>query len=91
MDVAAIKNLLQSTEIFSGLPPEVLHELATHVTKLHANNEETIIHKDEEGDAMFIIASGTVRIHDGEHVVATMSKGNFFGEFSLLDAAPRSM
>ncbi len=40
---------------------------------------------------MYIILSGQVKIHDDEHIVATMESGNYFGEFSLLDAAPRSM
>jgi signal transduction histidine kinase len=50
-----------------------------------------IIRKGDEGDSLFIIAKGTVRIHDAEQVVARLSAGNFFGEISFLDAAPRSM
>ena len=91
MESKSTTDLLRSTEIFSEIPGAVLQELAKHADRLHAAKEEAIINKDEEGDSMFIIVDGTVRIHDKEHVVATISKGTYFGEFSLLDAAPRSM
>ncbi|MBL0341788.1 MAG: cyclic nucleotide-binding domain-containing protein [Bacteroidetes bacterium] len=52
---------------------------------------QIVIRKGEEGDALYIIANGTVRVHDEEQVVARMEAGNFFGEISFLDAAPRSM
>lgn len=84
-------SLLKSTEIFSNFPLAVLHELTQHINEHRAQTNQTIINKGDEGHSMFIIAQGEVRIHDGEHTVATMTQGNFFGEFSLLDAAPRSM
>ncbi|MFI5219846.1 MAG: PP2C family protein-serine/threonine phosphatase [Bacteroidia bacterium] len=91
MSSQSLTELLKGTEIFSELPVEVLNELSRHVSVHRVKQDVAIIHKGEEGHSMYIIADGTVRIHDKEHVVATMSKGNFFGEFSLLDAAPRSM
>lgn len=83
--------LLHGTEIFSDFPPDVLKELLLHSEEHKAVKNQPILHKGDEGNAMYIIAEGIVRIHDDEHTVATMTHGNFFGEFSLLDAAPRSM
>lgn len=91
MEKESITRLLQSTEIFNALPLAVLNELSSHATVIKVGKDETVIKKGDEGHSMFVIASGNVRIHDEAHVVATMKEGDFFGEFSLLDASPRSM
>ena len=40
---------------------------------------------------MDIIFSEFLKVHDGEHSIAQLKEGDFFGEFSLLDGEPRSM
>jgi uncharacterized membrane protein len=54
-----------------------------------------LVRKDEDGDAMYLIESGRVRIHvhdrEGEEVtLAELAGGDFFGEMALLDGKPRS-
>jgi len=87
----SIADLLQKVEIFKNIPPDFLNILSASLEAVSYKEGTQIIHKGEEGDSMFIILKGMVKIHDDEHVVATMEAGNYFGEFSLLDAAPRSM
>jgi len=77
--------------MFQDAPQEVLEELAPLVTYHEYKENQLIIRKGEEGNSLYIIASGRVRIHDEEQVVAKMESGNFFGEISFLDTAPRSM
>jgi len=84
-------HLLQQVEIFKDLPANLIERFAAALKPAVFAPGTEIIHKGEEGDSMYVIAKGKVKIHDGEHVIATMSEGNFFGEFSLLDSAPRSM
>ncbi len=91
MNIDTITDLLKRVEIFVGIPADILNEFATHLEVTLFSTGTSIIKKGEEGNAMFVIAGGKVKIHDGEHVVATMEAGNFFGELSLLDTAPRSM
>lgn len=91
MDLQSIIHLLQQVEIFKTLPSAILSLLAQSAGQLNFSSGEVIINKGEEGNSMFVIAEGSVKIHDGEHVVAQMEKNNFFGEFTLLDSAPRSM
>ncbi len=52
---------------------------------------QIIITKGEKGDCMYVIFEGNVRVHDEDLEIAKLGKGNFFGEFSLLDEEPRSM
>jgi CRP-like cAMP-binding protein len=51
---------------------------------------ERIFEKGELGDCLYVIESGSVRVQDGERVLDKLSKHEFFGELSLLDAEPRS-
>ncbi len=83
--------MLHKVEIFKNIPADFLNILSKSLFAADYKKDTPIIHKGEEGDSMYIILKGKVKIHDDEHVVATMEAGNYFGEFSLLDAAPRSM
>lgn len=53
-----------------------------------------VVREGEQGDAMFLILEGEVRVsitrHDKESILATLKAGDFFGEISLLDQGPRS-
>jgi CRP-like cAMP-binding protein len=53
-----------------------------------------LFHEGDEGDDMYIVQSGRVaikkRLKDGEAVLATMEKGDFFGEMAILERLPRS-
>ncbi len=86
-----IAGILHQTDIFSLVSEEVLQEIIPQVSTYSFKKDELIIKKDESGDKMFVIMSGNAKIHDGEHVLATVNSGSYFGEFFLFDSAPRSM
>jgi len=86
-----ITGLLKEVELFQKTPEAVLRNLASHLAHHSYQPDQLIIRKGDDGNSLFVIASGSIKVHDGEQVVAMMQKGNFFGEISLLDAAPRSM
>lgn len=50
----------------------------------------TIFAKGDPGDRMYVITAGTVRVEDGDHLIATLGPGELLGELALIDAAPRS-
>lgn len=54
---------------------------------------DDIVREGDVGHDMFIVQSGQVRISKrkthGEVVLATLNKGDFFGEMSLLESLPR--
>ncbi len=51
---------------------------------------EKIVREGDSGDEMFIILQGKVSIEVGDIIVGEMESGDFFGEMSLIDNAPRS-
>lgn len=81
---------LEKLDIFSELSKETLVGLAIKLKEIKAKTHETIIHKGDRGQAMFIIKDGTVKVHDDDHVFAYLSDGSSFGEYALIDSEMRS-
>ncbi len=54
------------------------------------NPGEAIVAEGSLGDALFLILSGQVAVHKGPQTFATLAGGEFFGEMSLVEPAPRS-
>ncbi len=86
---------LQEIELFRGLSPDQLSQvkgwLYSRVFPAGAN----IITAEQPGEVVYIIQSGTLKIHieqaDGADVVlAILGPGDVVGEISLIDSAGRS-
>lgn len=82
--------LLRHISIFSESSEEILSKLAAAISEKEILKGATIVKKGDVGEALYIIAHGSVRIHDGNHVLARMGKGEVFGEYSLIDDNTRS-
>lgn len=83
-------SFLKKVNIFSETGDEFLLSMATLLKGLKAKSQQNIFKKDEPGDAMYVIISGKVRIHDGGHVLSRLKANDIFGEFALIDDGPRS-
>jgi CRP-like cAMP-binding protein len=81
---------LKTTGLFRETAEDLLVDIAFILKENHFKKDELIVQKNEVGTCMFIIYSGSVKVHDGEHILATLNSRDFFGELSLLDAEPRS-
>lgn len=87
--------LLRQVSIFRGLPAEELSELGVRLRPRAAQAGTVIVSQQEPGDALFLIASGKVKVvlygETGREIILSMLRtGDFFGEMSLLDEQPRS-
>ena len=82
--------ILKLTKVFSETEESVLGEIALELDELKAKRNQNIFKKGEEGDAMYIIKSGSVRVHDGGHILSRLYSGQVFGEFALFDKESRS-
>jgi len=60
----------------------------------HFAKGTVLFNEGDEGDDMYIVQTGRVaikkRLKEGETTLATLEKGDFFGEMSILERLPRS-
>jgi len=81
--------------LFSQLNERDLATLAEEVDQVSFKSGETIFQTFDQGDALYLVESGSVRIwvHDDDVQQITLSElkpGDFFGELAVLDKGERS-
>jgi len=87
--------LLKNIPLFSSLKEEELKAIQkVALTKKFPKNK-IILLEDEEGDTLFIILIGKVKVSSfsekGKEIIySILGEGDFFGDMSLLDGKPRS-
>jgi len=87
--------LLQQIPLFTDLPQEQLRSLVSVLERRTYRKGQIILRQGDQGDSLFVIVSGRVRIYtispDGhEWSVWFYDRGDFFGEMALLSGEPRS-
>lgn len=87
--------LLASIPLFASLEPRVLQALEARMQRRTFERGETIFLKGDEGDTLYVILSGEVKIvlaspGGQESILIVFGDGDFFGEMALFDAKPRS-
>lgn len=82
--------ILKSLDFFSETPESSLIEIANALTIESYTKNENIINQGDPGTCLYIIFSGKVFVHFGEHKVAEIHEKQTFGEFSLLNSEPRN-
>ncbi|MCZ6464988.1 MAG: Crp/Fnr family transcriptional regulator [Proteobacteria bacterium] len=86
---------LRTIPLFSKVSSADLEALASRLIERRYPKHATIVEEGLPGDYMYIIREGRVKVtkasEDGrEKIMDFLEAGNFFGEMSLLDMAPRS-
>jgi serine/threonine protein phosphatase PrpC/CRP-like cAMP-binding protein len=51
---------------------------------------DTVVQEGDEGDELFIVLTGKVRVHAGGSTITALGPGQHFGEMALVDKSPRS-
>lgn len=89
------KEFLKQVPIFSDLNEESLTRVANSGVLQSFKKDSVILSEEEAGNALFVIASGKVKIvrsdsDDKEVILAILNESDFFGEMALLDGFNRS-
>jgi CRP-like cAMP-binding protein len=84
--------LLPTVDFLSVLDADKLQQFALEMKAHRFGKGERIITEGAEGQTFYIVALGEVSVLTGESAVevARLSRGEYFGEMSLLTGAPRS-
>src|SRR5579864_7566393 len=86
--------LLQSTEVFAGLPPSARRRLASSAQERFLLPGELVVREGDPGEEFFLLASGSAhvigRAFDGTNLImARLTQGQVFGEQALLEGGSR--
>jgi CRP/FNR family cyclic AMP-dependent transcriptional regulator len=81
---------LKGVDLFKNIPGEELTHIARITDEVEYGTESTVFAEGDQGDAMYLIVEGNVRVHAGSQQLAELGTKQCFGEMSILDAEPRS-
>jgi CRP-like cAMP-binding protein len=95
MPGAPLVEVLSRMPLFADLSPDDLQALSEALHRGTARRGDTLFHEGEEGDTLYLILDGKVKITraaaDGrENLLAVLGPGEVFGELSLFDPGPRT-
>jgi len=82
--------ILKGSEFFRNFPGSDLAGIAALAEVLHVSKDEVIFEQGDDGDAFYMVVSGSVIISRGVTKLATLGSREGFGEMSILDSEPRS-
>lgn len=87
--------LLDKCQLFNGIDPKALNDLAAHAYRQRFAAGEQIFQTGSPGQSLMAVCSGTVRItfpssKGKEIILSDLTNGEVFGEMSLLDGHERS-
>ena len=84
------ETLIGACRLFGGVDETGLSAISDAAVEVSFPAERVIAREGEIGSGLFIIAEGSVRVVRDGRPIANLGKGEFFGELSVLDGAPRN-
>ena len=87
--------IIKAVPLFKGIDSNMINLFASKMAKESYKKDEDIIKQGEEGDKFYIVLQGKVNVHvvrddNKDHNVATLGRGEYFGEIALFKDIPRT-
>jgi CRP-like cAMP-binding protein len=83
-------SLLGTVPFFSSLDEKKRKSLVSEGKELSYKAGDIIVREGTMGVGFYLILDGKAEVRKGERILATLGRGQFFGEMSLIDELPRS-
>lgn len=95
LDSIHARDILAQNFLFAGVEDKIIAEIAALARQRHYDRGEMIFLRGDEGNSLFILLSGMVRIStssaEGREITLNMlESGDVFGEIAFLDGLPRT-
>ena len=88
MTLDDVSTALGSVSLFSAFSKRQLRMIAESGREYKYKPGHRLVEKGATGDRFYLVLDGKVEIRKDGRVLATLSKGQFFGELSLIDERP---
>src|SRR5262245_12540423 len=87
--------LLTMNPLFAGLGDDAIRGIAALCTRRHLDGGEVLFQKGDQGDALYGVRRGRVRIETGTAAggrltLNVLGPGDLFGEIAIFDGQPRT-
>jgi len=82
--------MLSSVPFFASLDDKRRKALVNDGKELSYKAGDIIVGEGASGVGFYLVLDGKVEVRKGGRVIASLGKGEFFGEMSLIDDQPRS-
>jgi signal transduction histidine kinase len=95
LTLTALMVALESSKLFSGLPPAELQMLLQAVRVLTFPAGTIVFKEGDEGNGLYLVKTGLVQVsalvNQGDRrILSRLGPGEFFGEMAVVDNEPRS-
>ncbi len=81
---------LKEVALFANIPDHILAEVASIIDIQEVPASERFIHQGLEGDGLYVVKSGVVRVHTDRADICTLRENDIVGELSVLAPIKRS-
>ncbi len=81
---------MKKIDFLKPLPEADLARLIQDCREIHLKADEVLFNDQELGNTMYVILTGEVFIYKEHKVISLRGAGDFLGELSLIESAPRS-
>src|SRR6266567_3763156 len=90
----AVARVLARTELFAGLGPVEIDQLATRCRVRRLDKGEQVFARADRGGGLFVVGDGSIALSmtsadGGEVVLAVLRPPQSFGELAVIDGGPR--
>ena len=82
--------LLHEVALLRPLPLPAIERLARGLEPVSVPARRTVFHQGDVGDRFYVIESGEAEVIGDGHLVATLGRGEGFGEIALMRRVPRT-
>jgi len=80
---------LKAVPMFAEVSEETLADVAELLGEVEYGKGQVVFEKGAQGDSLYIVISGRVRVYDGTRTIVELGPKEIFGELALLDPEPR--
>ncbi len=89
-EIARISELWKETPLFKNIPFRHIQSLSSQMHLRNFQQDEKVFREGDQGAGCILILEGQVRIMAKDNPLATLDKGDFFGEIALAETDKRT-